>query len=241
MSVDYSVKAGDAGKRITATVTDADGSPTTIAGASVRFLMASARTGTQKVAAAAENYEDGAGTTGQVRYQWQADDLDAPDLYLAEWEITYAGGEIETFPSEGYSAVLVTGDLDDSAPAATYDPATDRGRVRLLLGDTAVEDAATRIFTDAEIAAFLAMGSGVVELAAARALRAIAASEVYVQKRIKLLDLQTDGPAEAEALRKLADDVERVYEEGGDFDWAELVYDDFSARERLWNEVLRGG
>lgn len=83
----------------------------------------------------------------------------------------------------------------------TYDVTTERGKVRLLITDV---QAATSIFADAEIDAFLALEGGVVKRAAARALATIAANEVLVQKRIRLLDLQTDGPAEAAELRALA-------------------------------------
>ena len=65
-----------------------------------------------------------------------------------------------------------------------------------------------------------------------------------VQKRIKLLDLSTDGPAEsaellkrASILRAQADD-----DEGGEYsaiDYAEMVYDEFGAREHVINEALR--
>lgn len=123
--------------------------------------------------------------------------------------------------------------------AFTYDPTTDRGRVRLLITDT---DAANAIFTDAEIDAFLSIEGDAVKRAAAAALDQTASSEALIQKRIRLLDLTTDGPAVAKALR---DHAQRLREQAEDedvtgaFDWAELVLDDFSARERIWNEALR--
>lgn len=127
--------------------------------------------------------------------------------------------------------------------AFTYDLATDRGKVRLLCTDT---ESSAALFTDDEIDAFLTLDSNV-KRAAATVLERIAVSEVLIQKRIKLLDLQTDGPAEAEALRKLAAslraraDIDEADDADGLFDWAEMVVDPFSARERLWNEALRNG
>lgn len=122
----------------------------------------------------------------------------------------------------------------------TYDPSTPSGRVRLLATDT---DSSNAIFQDNEIDAFLAMEGDSVKRAAATALDQIASSEALIQKRIKLLDLQTDGPAVATALRAhaallrtQADDEETT----GAFDYAETVVNQFSARERLWNQVLRG-
>lgn len=122
----------------------------------------------------------------------------------------------------------------------TYDPSTAAGRVRLLATDT---DSTNAIFSDDEIAAFLAMENDSVKRAAATALDQIASSEALIQKRIKLLDLQTDGPAVAKALREhaavlraQADDEETT----GAFDYAEIVTNQFSARDRLWNQMLRG-
>lgn len=123
----------------------------------------------------------------------------------------------------------------------TYDPSTSAGRVRLLATDT---DSDNAIFTDDEIDAFLALEDDNVKRAAATALDQIASSEALIQKRIKLLDLQTDGPAVAKALRehaaalrKQADDEEIT----GAFDYAEMVVNPFSARDRLWNQRLRSG
>jgi len=122
----------------------------------------------------------------------------------------------------------------------TFDPTTDLGRVRLLCTDSV---AANEIFSDADITAFMALEAGNVRRSAALALETIASSEVLVQKRIRLLEISTDGPAEsaellkrAALLRKQADDIEA----GGSsaIDFAEMNYDDFSIRERVINEGL---
>ena len=81
------------------------------------------------------------------------------------------------------------------------DFSTDAGKVRLLISDI---DTAAPILNDASVEAFLDVSGGNVKRAAAAALMVIAVNETLVQKRISLLDLRTDGPAEAEALRKLA-------------------------------------
>jgi len=103
------------------------------------------------------------------------------------------------------------------------------------------------MFQDGEIDTFLTlMGSNVLR-AAAVALFTIAAQEVLLMKRIKLLELTTDGPAEADALRRLAleyqekADLAEAAEAGGAFDYAEMVVDEFTYRERLDKEALRGG
>jgi len=133
-----------------------------------------------------------------------------------------------------YNGTIASGNFN-------YDPSTDAGRVRLLCTDT---NSTYPIFDDDEISAFLSLNGSSVKRAAAGALRTIAASEVLVQKRIKLMDLQTDGPAEAAELRRLAKDLisEAEVDEAGDgdaSDYAEMADTVFQKRERIWKQGLR--
>jgi len=45
---------------------------------------------------------------GVVEYRWAEGDTDASGSYEAEFEVTYADGTVETFPSSGYIPVEVT-------------------------------------------------------------------------------------------------------------------------------------
>ena len=114
----------------------------------------------------------------------------------------------------------------------------DVTKLRLLINDTVD---AGHIFEDEELTAFLAM-EGNVALAAARALEVIASNEVLVQKRIKTLELSTDGPAEAEALLKIAksyrDTWEASNDTGADFEIVSVGVDQFSRQQIWWNEFL---
>jgi hypothetical protein len=127
--------------------------------------------------------------------------------------------------------------------AFTYVITTDRGKVRLLVDDRDTTVVANQFFQDDEIDAFLELQGGGVLRAAAMALETMAASEVMVQKRISLLDLSTDGPSEAAALRSLADSLREQAEYGDGsalFDIAEMVTNEFGARERWLAQALRG-
>lgn len=96
-----------------------------------------------------------------------------------------------------------------------YSPESDSGRVRLLIDDTAEE----QVFTNEEIAAFLAMAGGNVLRAAARALLMIAGSEARLGKKLRTQDLSTDGPAVAAELRLQAKQLRAEADEeeaGGD-------------------------
>jgi hypothetical protein len=126
--------------------------------------------------------------------------------------------------------------------AFTFDVASSRGQVRLLVPDSSPT---TYVFEDAEIDAFLTLESGSVRRAAAMALETLASNEALVLKVIRILELSTDGAKTADALlkraallRSQADEVEAA--DGALFDWAEMTLDDFSARERRTNQYLRG-
>lgn len=84
---------------------------------------------------------------------------------------------------------------------AITDFSTSEAQVRLLISDI---DDAEQLFGDEAIEAFLALEGGSIYQAAATALITLAVNETLVQKRIEMLDLKTDGPAEADALRALA-------------------------------------
>jgi hypothetical protein len=123
---------------------------------------------------------------------------------------------------------------------ATYDLSTDVGKVRLLIPD---RDLANPVFQDGELETFLAL-EGDVRRAAALALETIAADEALVLKVVSVLGLSVNGPSVAQALLVRARELRAQAEEAearGDalFDWAEMVVDSFSARERLVNEMLR--
>ena len=126
--------------------------------------------------------------------------------------------------------------------AFTYDTGTDAGKIRLLIFDT---DSTNYVFEDEELNVFYSIEGSSVKRAAALASETIASNEAFVLKVFTLMDMRTDGAATARAmferaalLRAQAEDEEfAVY---GAFEIAEWVTDDFSARERLANEVLRG-
>lgn len=124
----------------------------------------------------------------------------------------------------------------------TYDVSTEAGKVRLLAVDNRFDG---YIFEDDEIDVFLELQSNSIYRAAALALETIAADQALCLKRITSLDLSTDGPATAKALREQADALREqakeaeAREEGGVFDIAEMVVDGFTRRDRWWNERLR--
>lgn len=110
--------------------------------------------------------------------------------------------------------------------ASTYDITNDSGKVRLLISDVGGDGGASFIFNDDEILAFLTM-RGDIRLAAATALRAIAANEAQVSKRIKFLELSTDGPAVAKSLIETAEKLEDETDDDGEVEIAHMSFEEF--------------
>jgi hypothetical protein len=109
----YVLRRNDAGVTIARTLTDEDGDAISIAGATVRFRMAPIAGGATVVDEAATIVGDGTG--GQVTYTFAAADSATAGRYLAEWQVTFSGGAIQTFPNGGYEDVLVTPDIPAAA------------------------------------------------------------------------------------------------------------------------------
>lgn len=90
-----------------------------------------------------------------------------------------------------------------------YDPATNNGKVRLLIGDT---DSAAYIFTDAEIDTFLTLaGSLGIYEAAAQAFETIARSKFHLAQKMQLGQYKTEEFAIDDALKA----AQRLRELGG--------------------------
>lgn len=127
--------------------------------------------------------------------------------------------------------------------AFTFDLTTNLGKVRLLIVD---KDSANPIFQDNEIDYFLTAEGSNVKRAAALAYETIAGNQAFVLKVIKLLSLSTNGEATARSLLAVAQRFrdQAAYDESttsDNFDYAEVVYDDFTARQRLLNQIERLG
>jgi hypothetical protein len=108
----YYAKRGDAGAATPiAQLLDGQGDPISLrGGATVRFLMKMRGASGAKVAADAEIVDK---DLARVRYVWTEEDLDAPGVYRAEYEVTYGDASVETFPPDGWITVVIRGDLDD--------------------------------------------------------------------------------------------------------------------------------
>jgi len=175
-----------------------------------------------------------AGTVGAGYAQYNWSGSATPGNYEAELTVTISAGVIK---SERF-IISVLG-----KPAGfTLDETTDIGTVRIIIQDVDAEQA---LFSDAGITKLLSLNGDDVRLASAAALDIMASNQAMILKVIRTLDLSTDGAAVARALREhasqLRDDAEKADggEEGGLFDYAEMVTNTFTMRERIRNQMLR--
>lgn len=106
MTIFY-LKQNDTSPAIRAQLADQNDVPINITGATVKFLM---RLGTAspKVNASATIID---AVSGIVRYDWQAADTDTNGNFSGEFEVTFSGGSVETFPNDGYFSIVITDDI----------------------------------------------------------------------------------------------------------------------------------
>lgn len=112
----YHVKTGDTAPRPRTQLLDGAGQPVVLTGAAVRFKAFTAPGVTAKV--------DGVATivdapTGLVEYPLTAPDTTPAESYLVEWQVTFGGGAVQTFPGEGYDLLVVAADLDATEAQGT--------------------------------------------------------------------------------------------------------------------------
>lgn len=104
----FFIKQNDTSPALKATLKDGLDAVVDLTAASVRFHMRPIGDTTTKVDAAAviENADGGV-----VYYNWTAGDTDTIGSYEAEFEVTFTGGEIETFPNNRFIEVEITDDI----------------------------------------------------------------------------------------------------------------------------------
>jgi hypothetical protein len=104
----FFIKQNDTSPAFKATLKDGLDAAVDLTGASIRFHMRPTGDTTAKVDATAV-IEDA--DNGVVYYNWVAADTDTIGSYEAEFEVTFTGGEIETFPNNRFVEVEITDDI----------------------------------------------------------------------------------------------------------------------------------
>lgn len=93
---------------LTATIKDANGDAVDLTNATdVKFWLKNAQTGEVKINGAAADFLNPR-TSGKVKYNWGATDLDTPGEWEAEFKLTWPTALPQTTPNDGRILVTVT-------------------------------------------------------------------------------------------------------------------------------------
>jgi hypothetical protein len=104
----FYIKQNDTVPSLRATLLNGNGGVIDLISATVRFHMRAVGSNTSKVNAAAVVVT---AASGIVQYNWIAADTNTIGSYQAEFQVTYADGTIETFPSDSYIPVEIIDDI----------------------------------------------------------------------------------------------------------------------------------
>jgi len=80
-----------------------------VTGATVKFNMRNASDNTVKVNNGSVTTVSS--TSGRVKYSFSASDTDTAGNFDGEFEVTFVGGQVETFPNDGFIKVIITDDV----------------------------------------------------------------------------------------------------------------------------------
>ena len=118
--------------------------------------------------------------------------------------------------------------------AFTYDVSTNRGQVRLLIGDT---DSTKPIFFDDEIDKFLELEGSIVRCGAALALETMASNASLLEKFERIADYEVDSKGMASKILEVA----KRFREGSTaaFAIAQQNLTTFSESDILWKDILK--
>jgi L-serine deaminase len=103
----FNIKRGDTSPSLLYALSPAS---TVLTGATVRFSMRDHQSGAVKINRAATTIVT-ATVNPTVRYDWVGTDTDTAGFYFAEFEVTYDGGAIETFPNADFIMVQIMEDI----------------------------------------------------------------------------------------------------------------------------------
>jgi len=105
---DFFWKQGDTAPAIAEQLLDGTGTAVVLTGAAVRFIGYFPGAASAEINAVA-TITDAA--TGKVSYTPVTADTDTIGDLMVEWQVTFGGGAIETFPNSGHQKVRITDDL----------------------------------------------------------------------------------------------------------------------------------
>lgn len=95
MSHQFNIKQNDTSPELKVTLVDGDDNAVDVTGATIVFSMKSGAF----VKLSEQSATIVTASSGIVKYDWTTGDTDTPGTYVAEFEVTFSNGKIETFPN----------------------------------------------------------------------------------------------------------------------------------------------
>jgi hypothetical protein len=80
-----------------------------VTGATVKFNMRNSADNVVKVNAGSVTTVSS--TSGRVKYSFTTADTDTSGNFEGEFQVTFVGGQVETFPNDSYIKVIITDDV----------------------------------------------------------------------------------------------------------------------------------
>ena len=105
----FFIKQNDTTPALEAFLQDSRGRPVNLTGATIVFHMRLASDLTVKITIGSVTIV--AATLGHVSFAFSAPNTDTAGNYEGEFQVTFSGGAIETFPNDGYIKIIITDDV----------------------------------------------------------------------------------------------------------------------------------
>ena len=104
----FFIKQNDTSPILQANLKDGNNAAVDVSGASIAFKMRPVSSSVATVNSAAAIID---GPAGSVKYEWQGSDTATAGSYFAEFQVTFSGGKIETFPNGDYIQITILDDI----------------------------------------------------------------------------------------------------------------------------------
>ena len=105
----FFIKQNDTTPALSVFLQDARGRPINLTGATIVFHMRLESDLSVKISGGSVTTVSA--TQGNVSYTFSASDTDTSGNYQAEFQVTFSGGAVETFPNDDYIKVIITDDV----------------------------------------------------------------------------------------------------------------------------------
>ena len=105
----FFIKRNDDNPSLDVALQDDKGRPVNVTGATTVFHMRNAADDTVKVSSGTTSTLNA--TRGEVRYSWSTSDTDTAGNFEGEFQVTFSGGGVQTFPNDGYIDIIIFEDV----------------------------------------------------------------------------------------------------------------------------------